>query len=233
VQQTLAQTLYASPASEFPVPWKQGEHVAVVGDTGTGKTTLLTTLVPARSHVVVFRTKPDQSDEPKWGRSFHHIKKASDIHDARHDRFILTPKYESIGREGYALLERAYKDGGWCIVLDELLVVERLGLTTMVDKLLTQGRSQRVTMVLGMQRPVGVSRFALSQCTHVFSFRVEGRDLKTMRDAFTVKLVPLIDADSPSAIAHHDFAYFNRSRRVVTVGNAQNISRVISLRETP
>jgi len=217
----------------FPVPWNQGEHVAVIGDTGTGKTTLLTHLVPRRSAVVVFRTKLDQRIEPKFGRSFKPITKASEMDDLRVDRFVLTPKFEAQGREGYAMLERGWKDGGWCIVIDELWYAERLGLRSAIERLLTQGRSQGVTVVMGMQRPVQVSRFALSQATHLFSFRVEGGDVPRMREAFTMQVIPYINADSSTVIPEHHFVYWHRARRQLAVGTAQSMSRIISEQRSP
>src|ERR1035437_998741 len=39
--------------------WKQGEHVIVIGDTGTGKTYLESKILPIRQHVILLRTKPD------------------------------------------------------------------------------------------------------------------------------------------------------------------------------
>ncbi len=38
--------------------WQQGEHVGLIGPTGQGKTTLLTSLLPLRTYVAVLATKP-------------------------------------------------------------------------------------------------------------------------------------------------------------------------------
>lgn len=221
--------LHPENDSRFPIPWKQGEHVSIVGDTGTGKTTLLTTLLDRREHVVVFRTKLDQRLEPKFGRAYKPITKASEMADNRHDKFVLTPAYDAQAREGFAMLERGWKDGGWCIVLDETWYAERIGLQSAIERNLTQGRSQGVTMVMGMQRPVQVSRFNLSQSTHIFSFRVEGGDVARMREAASIRVVPYINVESPSMIPEHHFVYFNRARQLFAVGQSSTLSRIISL----
>lgn len=222
-----------TPDNPGPVPWAQGEHVAVVGDTGTGKTYLLAQLAKYRTYVVFFRTKLDTSREPAL-EGFRYVDSADALNDGRYDKIVLTPKYRQQEKQGAAMLETVWQHGRWCVMIDELFYADQqLGLRPQIDMLLTQGRSARITMVVGMQRPAYVSRFALSQCTHVFSFRVEGRDLKTMREAFTNRLAPLIDDDSPQAVRGHDFAYFNRARRIVAVGNANQLQRIISPPRNP
>lgn len=209
-----------------PVRWAQGEHVAIVGDTGTGKTTLMAALAQYRAHVVLFRTKLDTKIEPAF-KGFKHSDSASILDDERYDKIVLTPKYKEQGKQGYAMLEKVWTHGRWCVMIDELFYAEQsLGLRSMIDRLLTQGRSARITVVTGMQRPAYVSRMSLSQITHLFSFRVERRDLKTLRDAFTHRLVPIIDGDSPTAVSHHEFAYYNRTHRVIKIGTAQQIADI-------
>lgn len=209
----------------FPIPFRQGEHVAIVGDTGTGKTFLMSRILPYRSHVVVLKTKRD--DTWKEFTGFRRVKDTRGMEDQYGDKLIIDPPYEKQAEVGYTMLEKAWRHGGWTVVIDELWYTERLQLRPQMERMLTQGRSEGITAIVGMQRPVFVSRFALSQCTHVFSFRVEGRDVKVMKDAFSEKMVPYIDVNSPTAIGGHDFVYYHRPTRSVTVGNARTIEKVI------
>jgi len=214
--------------SGAPFPWVPGEHVAIIGDTGTGKTYLTAkALLPMRRYVVVFKTKIDKDDADKW-RGFHRIRKASSIMDGRHTRFLLQPEYTYQAREGWNLCERVYRQGGWTIVIDELLVAERIGLADQIERLLTQGRSTDITVVVGQQRPVGTSRFVISQCTHLFSFRVEGRDTKTVAEATTPRIVPVLDT-----LSKRQFAYYNRAERVVGRGTAATLGGLLRFAGTP
>ena len=127
-------------------------------------------------------------------------------------------------REGYALLERAWEQGGWTVVIDELWYLEEmLKLRPLSERLLTQGRSKKVSMVVGMQRPARVSRFAISSCTHLFTFRVEGRDLQTIKEATTPRIV-----DPINALTGHKFVYYNRATRVIATGDANSLERIIA-----
>lgn len=219
-----ARRMPPNPDTQFPIQFQQGEHVAIVGDTGTGKTFLLSRVVPYRSHVVIFKTKRD--DTWKEFKDFRRVKDARAMDDHYSQRLIIDAPYDKQAEVGHDMLERSWRQGGWCVVIDELWYTERLNLRPQIERMLTQGRSERITAIVGMQRPVFVSRFALSQCTHVFSFRVEGRDVKVMRDAFSERMVPYIDADSETAISGHDFVYYNRPKRAVAVGNAKAMGRV-------
>jgi len=207
-----------------PIIWRQGEHVAVVGDTGTGKTYLMARLVQLRSHVVVLRTKPDDITFPK----FMTRRNAESLNGIYAERILLAPDYHRQAYEGWWMLEHAWKHGGWCVVIDELWYAEHeLKLQQPINRLLTQGRSKAVTVVVGMQRPSQVSRFALSQCTHLFTFRTEGRDTKTIAEATTPRIADYIDE-----IDGHDFVYYNRKRREIRNGNAKRL-RAIFANSTP
>lgn len=205
--------------NQLPVSWQVGEHVAAVGDTGTGKTYLISKLAELRQYVVIFRTKPDDIKFPGF-------EKARTVRALDHlygDKILLEPKHGQQMRVGYDLFTRVYEQGGWTIVVDEEWYVEaRLHLTEYVETLLTQGRSKKISVVVGMQRPARVSRFVISQCTHLFSFRVEGRDLQTIKEATTPRIVEPI-----ASLSGHDFAYYNRARRLVAVGNARALDRIM------
>lgn len=215
-----------------PFPWMVGEHVAIIGDTGTGKSFLTSRLLAMREYVVVFLTKRDPRDTALWeGAGYKFVRNAKGIDDARYNRFVLQPKYSQQAIEGWRLFERVYRMGRWTIAVDEFFLAERLGLREQIERLHTQGRSDKITVVVGQQRPVVTSRFALSQSTHVMSFRVDGRDAKTIADATTTRVLPYLDEkyatpDTP-ALTGHDFAYIHRAKRFVGRGNARSLDRLI------
>lgn len=203
----------------LPTTWQIGEHVAAVGDTGTGKTYLISKLVDLRQYVIIFRTKPDDIKFPGFVKA-RTVRAMDDLYETR---ILLQPVHSQQMRQGYELLTRVWEQGGWTLVIDEEWYVEaRLHLTEWVETLLTQGRSKKISVIVGMQRPARVSRFAISQCTHLFSFRVEGRDLQTMKEATTPRIV-----DPIANLTGHDFVYYHRGRRIVATGNARALARVI------
>lgn len=208
-----------APGNNLPVSWKQGEHVGVVGRTGSGKTYLISKLVQMRRYVVIFRTKPDKNKFP----GFDIVRKASAMEHWRSERLLLEPEYDQQAVEGYRMLDRAWKDGGWTIVIDENWYAEQqLGLKNYIIRLLTQGRSKDISVVVGMQRPVDISRFALSEITHLFTFRCEGRDLKfSLRDSTVDEIVPAV-----RSLRGHNFVYYNAAKEIIATGNANQLGKV-------
>jgi hypothetical protein len=140
------------------------------------------------------------------------------------ERLLLTPDYHRQAFEGWWTLENVWEHGGWCVVIDELYYAEHeLKLQQSINKLLTQGRSKGITVVAGMQRPAQVSRFALSQVTHLFTFRTEGRDTKTIAESTTPRIAAWIDD-----IDGHDFVYYNRKHREIRTGNARRLGDIFT-----
>lgn len=211
-----------APAASTGAPalWKVGEHVAVAGDTGSGKTYLIAKLVQLRNYVIFLRTKADDIELP----GFRRARTADVMDDWTATRILLDPHPSHKLREGYRMLTRAFEQGGWTVVVDELWYVEnRLKLTEYVETLLTQGRSMKISVVIGMQRPARVSRFGISQATHVFAFALEGRDVQIMKEATTPRIVDPIDQ-----LTGHDFVYYNRRSRQIVRGNANKLGSVIT-----
>jgi ABC-type dipeptide/oligopeptide/nickel transport system ATPase component len=197
--------------------WRAGEHVALIGDTGSGKTYLEARLLQLRPYVLVLRTKPDDNQFP----GFKRIRSVAQI-DIAADRYVLEPAYDKQYRECVLALERVWRQGSWCVALDELFYLEdTLRIKRPIARLLTQGRSKRITVVAGMQRPALRTRFAISQATHVFCFATEGRDIKTLQAATTPRM------ELVANLRRFEFAYFNRRTRAVTLGTAQDLGAVL------
>jgi hypothetical protein len=178
-------------------------------------------LLRMRRYVIVLKTKADHDDDSKWS-GFYKTRTAKAMENERHTRILLEPRYSQHAIEGYGMLERAWRQGGWTVVLDEGWYSERLGLEPYTDRLLTQGRSKNISVVFGQQRPVTTSRFVISQATHVLCFRVEGRDVKTMAEATSPRI-----ADVLEDLRKRQFAYFNRAERWVGSGTANQLSALL------
>lgn len=212
-------------------PWHPGEHVAVIGQTGRGKTHVIDRLVREnRAYVIVFKTKDDPEDADKYWRGFKRIETVSGLTDTRFTRFLLAPplgkypqQYDHMIREGHRLIAKVFKQGGWTVVFDERWLAENiLGLQSGIEMLETQGRSKGISVVSGMQRPVDVSRQALAQATHIVSFAGDTRDGDTIGKATTKPY-----GQAVMALKEHDFAYYHRVSGRIMRGNSQGLSAVI------
>jgi energy-coupling factor transporter ATP-binding protein EcfA2 len=201
--------------------WKQGEHVIVIGDTGSGKTYLLSKLLDLRDHTLVIKTKPDDIDF----KGYRKIKKYGDLMDLKTSKFVLDAGFD-MGLQKLHItnaINLAWKQEGWTIAVDETYYwTSVLRLERQLNMLLTQGRSKHLTIVAGMQRPAWISRFALSQATHAFIFRCEGRDVTTLSQALSPKVAKPVED-----LRGHDFVYFNRATREVVTGNANRLHEIL------
>src|SRR5579872_26448 len=126
-----------------PFPWKVGQHLSIVGGTGTGKSTLASYLLTQRKYVIVLKSKPDEvTYDMPTKRTANSIESV--------DRMVLSPTGNQRSHFAYAY-DRVWRQGGWTIYVDELFYhTEKLHLGTAVDNLLTQGRSKHISVMIGM-----------------------------------------------------------------------------------
>lgn len=208
-----------SPA--LPFQWKQGQHLALTGNTGSGKTTLANILLYSRGYTLSLRSKADDAPLPGL-----RIRTAREFGSRRNiDRYVLDPVYENQLPAFWNALETVWKQGHWTVYFDELFYLNQLKadgyrLGDRIDRLLTQGRSKKITCVMGMQRPVQVSRFALSQATHIISFACEGRDIKVLDDVAGEQF-----AQTVASLKRYEFAWYHVPERAVWRGTAQDLIR--------
>lgn len=211
------------PPIESPRPWAIGEHVAVIGTTGTGKTYLVSKLVQLRRYVVILRTKPDDIKFPGFKRA----ETAKALDDARNDKLLIVPEYKNQARVAYELFEKVWQQKNWTIVIDEAFYVQqRLGMQKPLEMLLTQGRSMRISVVIGVQRPVHVTRFAVSEASHVFAFRLEGADQKRLVELTSPRVVPILDN-----LPRYNFLHWHVPTASARKGEANALDKVLRLTE--
>lgn len=184
-----ADNVHAVEYEEFirTFDWQQGEHIGMIGPTGSGKTTLALSLLEIRKYVVVFATKPKDStlDQLVKRKKFRKIRHWRDsgwwgfgLSPSKYPKRILWPnarslysagKQQRVFREAFEL---AYDEGNWCIYLDELwMMVNFLKLGFEVRVMLQQARSLGISLVSATQRPAFVPLELYDQSSHLFFWR--------------------------------------------------------------
>lgn len=167
--------------------WRQGEHVALVGPTGRGKTTLALSILPKRSWAVIIGTKP-KDDTLSGLRKFGWHRIPEWPPPARRNRVILWPKWKGDGdsanqaRVIREAIDKVFHQHAWCVFMDDTqYLTDHLGLGRMLRMMWLQGRSINVSTVAATQRPVWVPREMWSQSTHHFIWGTQDeQDLKAL-----------------------------------------------------
>jgi energy-coupling factor transporter ATP-binding protein EcfA2 len=158
--------------------WNQGEHVTLLGHTGSGKTTLARALLPKRDHTLIFATKPRDDSLDLFKREGYSVTRKWPIDARVYSKVVFWPKIErtedvvtqqnEIGK----CLASVYRTGGWCLYFDEVRYIsDTLGLKPLLEMLWLQGRSLKLSVLAGTQRPAWIPLEAYSQATHIFVWR--------------------------------------------------------------
>jgi len=160
--------------------WRQGEHVALIGPTGSGKTHAAFWLLPMRDYVTILATKPRDTSLARFGRKHGYRKLAEwgKLSPRRFPRRILWPNARDVNaapKQAAAFteaLQRIYVAGGWCVYIDELwFVCHQLKLTHLIRVYLQQARSMGISLVVASQRPAWIPVEVFDQSTHLFFWR--------------------------------------------------------------
>ena len=194
--------------------------MAIIGQTGSGKTTLANALITARTYTLSLRSKRDTTPLP--GKRVRTARDFARTDIQQYHRIVLDPDYERQRAEFSAAFDVVWREGKWCIYCDETYYLEdHVKIGRHIIRMLTQGRSNGITMVLGMQRPAWVSRFCLSEPSHLIAFRTEPRDIKTLAETGSDEW-----AEAVRNLEPFQFAWFYRPSRAVFVGRVQDLTTV-------
>lgn len=159
--------------------WEQGEHVALIGPTGQGKTTLLTNLLPLHPYVVVFATKPkDESMSRLIRTGYYPVKEWQRLDPKQYPRRVLWPdagQLDSVLTQKnvfHDAFQKIYREGGWTVAIDELWYIDNVLKLEMDVKLyLLQARALGISLLAATQRPAWVPLEIYDQSTHLFFWR--------------------------------------------------------------
>lgn len=176
--------------TEHVLHWRAGEHFALIGPTGLGKTTMLSALLPLHPFVVVFATKPrdvsmDYLIDHEGYIRLEHWRAL----DARQfPRRVLWPDANRIDSETHQktvfhdAFARIYREGHWTVAIDETWWLdEKLKLAGDIKTYLLQARSLGISLICATQRPAWVPRELYTSCTHLMFWRTgDADDLKSL-----------------------------------------------------
>lgn len=188
----------AAVSQEIPrKPWDRfwtefdpepGEHIAIIGATGQGKTILQKNVLPKFPFIAAFATKPqDRSMDALIEQgSYLRLAQWHRLNPIDHPRRVVWPdasKLDSVDHQK-DVFERAlghiFREGGkpkskpvgWAVAIDELwYITNMLGLGKEIKLFLFQARSLGHSLVVATQRPAGVPVEIYSQSTHLFFFQ--------------------------------------------------------------
>jgi hypothetical protein len=164
--------------------WKLGEHVTIIGHTGSGKTHLGLELLERRGHVVTIAVKPkDELLKPLKSRGYKVARNLNEFARIRREsKILLWPEPKTLRDTGMqsetirGVMDYIYRTGNRTIFSDELYYMEQqLGLHEEIVGFLFRGRSLGISMVCAAQRPFHVPLAAYSQASHLFFFRESDR----------------------------------------------------------
>lgn len=181
--------------SEFKRRWQPGEHVALIGPTGEGKTTCAAQLLGLRKYVLACDPKGgDSTLSVLERRGFQRIPSwppprsvRRQIEEGEPARLIVGPAVRSradlpkLRAAISGAVDGAFDDGGWTLYFDELQVAadsRMMGLSTSIERNLIAARDRGVSVVSSFQQPVRVPRSAYQQATHLMIYRT--RDVDTV-----------------------------------------------------
>ena len=191
----------ASPADSPPaerVPWHllkeglydkfdQGQHLAIIGPTGQGKTTLAVELLDdfwemGASELVAANKPRDDLMEKLEANGWPRIYRwPPDYEHRARRRVLLWPHYgrASQAERNRAIFEEAFDytllEGGWVLYLDETrYFVETLKMRQQVDELWNGSRSSRITLMTGSQGTTWINKTMIRQETWMFLFKPRG-----------------------------------------------------------
>lgn len=170
--------------------WYSGEHIALIGPTGQGKTTMLIQLLEKHPYVTAFATKPrdrTMSALIEYG-GYVKLDRWRSLDPDKYPRRVIWPDASHIDSDGLQrevfrdAFAKIYREGHWTLALDETWYLDNiLKLEKPIKVYLLQARTLDISLASAFQRPSWVPRELYTSSTHLFFWRTNDEtDLKSL-----------------------------------------------------
>lgn len=182
----------------FRDAWEPGQHIALIGPTGQGKSTFAVGILGQRKWVLALDAKGEDDTLTKSG--YQRIttwppsnKIRDEIAEGKPARLIVGGSNRTRAETAKlrALMESAVEgvraEGGWTIYADEFQVLadrRMFGLDKDIEQLLITARSAGTSVVTSFQAPAWVPKAGTRQATYVVMLKTNSRPMiKTVAEA--------------------------------------------------
>lgn len=206
--------------------WGQGEHIAMIGPTGAGKTTLGLYVAELRRYVTAFVTKPKDPVMEKLtlkGSGYKKLTKWKSYDPNIVPKRLLWPPATDLYSERNqhatftTALRNIYREGSWTVFVDETYYLcNVLGMDDEVRTYLTQARSLDISLLLLTQRPSRVPLEIYDQSTHLFFWR-ENDEANLKRLGGISWANSALVREIIAHLAHHECLYVNTRSGVTSM----------------
>lgn len=155
--------------------WEQGEHMAMIASTQSGKTTLARSILLYRKYVAFMATKNKDDVIDGFRKDGYLTQKEWEPVPLAWPKVMLKPglkNADDMDRQKAAFkvaLDDIFQAGGWTLYLDEVrYLTQNLGLNKEVELLWLQAASAKATVVGATQRPAWVPQEFYNASTHIW-----------------------------------------------------------------
>ena len=189
------------------IRWEPGQHIAMIGPTGEGKSTFAGGLLSLRDYVLAFDPKGEDTtlaatgyervlrlpSEIPWHERLTRHKDArqwdrihQDIAEGKAARLILGGASRTVEQDArnQELMHKAFQyareAGGWTVYVDEFELissVRQFNLGKWVERMLISARSEGTSVVTSFQAAAWVSKHATRQARYAVIWPTGDRDM--------------------------------------------------------
>lgn len=210
----------------FKREWEPGQHVLLVGPTGSGKTVAAEDMLLLRKYVVIIATKAkDKSLDAYKEAGFKPLEEWPPAWNIKRVLFWRKPKalgdFATMQVGIYKLLNDVYQHGGWTVAFDDLVFVTgTLKLKEPIRMFYTQVRSQGVSIVSSLQRPFWAPLETISQSTYALVFAAhDEHDIHRLSEGLSVNYKQLQAAIRE--LQQYEFIFLRTGKEPVKVSKKE------------
>ncbi len=167
--------------------WTPGQHAALIGPTGEGKSTFAVGIMGLRRYVLAL--DPKGGDDTLAASGFQRVphwpppgRVRQDIAEGRGARLILGERgadFETLAEEFGKALDGVLKEGGWTVYIDEFQVASdrrMMNVGIKAEKLLISARFKKVSVVTAYQAPSWVPTASTRQARWIVMWPTRDED---------------------------------------------------------